>query len=60
MADTIACTGECTVALTLSLTPPTAEEVADMGIAFGLIVGTTVIIWGAKQVLNLFKADHES
>ena len=31
-----------------------------MGIAFGLIVGTTVVIWGAKQVLNLFKADHES
>jgi hypothetical protein len=57
---TIECSTACTVAVTLSLSPPTMEEVADLGAAFLLIMGVTVVIYGCRQVLNIFKADHES
>lgn len=60
MGTTVECTQGCTVALTLSMAPPTEEEISDLGIAFGLIVGATIVAWGAKQILNLFIADHES
>lgn len=42
------------------MAPPTPEEVADLGAAFLIIMGVTVVIYGCRQLLNIFKADHES
>lgn len=57
---TIDCSTACTVAVTLSLAPPTLEEVQDLGAAFGLIMVATAVIYGCRQLLNMLKADNDS
>jgi hypothetical protein len=57
---TIECSTACTVSVALTFPAPSTEEIADLGVAFMLIVGATVVIWGMRQLLKLVTADNES
>jgi hypothetical protein len=39
--------------------PVDPDRVADMAALFGLFIGVLVIVWGSKQLLNLFSGDIE-
>ncbi len=57
MADPVVCSGECTVSVQVAPVPLTPEEVADIGVLFGLLLVACVMVYCAKQLLNLFKVN---
>lgn len=64
MADTntaTASTDTVTVVVQLEPAPPNEERMADLLALFGLVIGACIVIWGAKQILNLFSInpDHD-
>ena len=64
MADTntaTASTDTVTVVVQVEPAPPNEERLADLLALFGLVIGACIVIWGAKQILNLFSInpDHD-
>lgn len=54
--STVHCTGTCTLVLTTETF--NAEKAADMSQLFGAFVAVLVVVWGVKQLLNLFTGDN--
>lgn len=53
-AQTIECTTACTVTLQLEPAPVTTEKLEDIGVAFGLMLFMVILVWGGRQVYNVF------
>lgn len=51
--------GTTTVVVQVEPAPPNEERMADLSALFALVIGACVVIWGAKQVLNLFSVNPE-
>lgn len=55
-SSTVHCTGTCTLILTAETF--NNEKAADMSQLFGAFVAVLVVVWGVKQLLNLFTGDN--
>lgn len=56
----IECTGTCTVTVQLEPAPVTTEKLEDIGLAFGLMLMTVILVWGGRQLYNVFNGGpHE-
>ncbi len=51
---TIECSTACTVTVQIEPAPADAEKLADLGLAFGLMLMVCLLIWGARQMLRVF------
>ncbi len=59
-AQTIECATACTVTLQLEPAPVTTEKLEDIGLAFGLMLMTVILVWGGRQLYNVFNGGpHE-
>lgn len=50
----IECSGACTVTVQIEPAPPSPENLTDLGAAWGLMLLALLMIWGAKQLYNVF------
>ncbi len=58
--QTINCDGACSVSVELKAAPPDPENVADIGMLFGLFLVSAVLVFCARELLNLFRVNpHE-
>lgn len=53
-AQTIECATACTVTLQLEPAPVTTEKLEDIGVAFGLMLFMVILVWGGRQLYNVF------
>lgn len=53
-AQTIECTTACAVTLQLEPAPVTTEKLADIALAFGLMLFIVILVWGGRQLYNVF------
>lgn len=51
--------GTLTVVVKVEPAPPSTERMQDLELLFGLSIVSLVVIWGAKQLLQLFQVNHE-
>ena len=60
MADpTIQCTTDCTVTVQLAPAPPQTDNLADIGMVFGLLLSVVFAVFCMRQIANLFIAPDE-
>lgn len=57
--QTIQCTTDCTVTVQLAPAPPQTDNVADIGMVFGLLLVAAVAVFCMRQLLNIFIAPDE-
>lgn len=49
----------CTVTVVVEPAPAKAEHVQDILDVFYLMLGVIVVVWGSRQIINLFSTDTE-
>jgi hypothetical protein len=57
--ETITCGSECAVTVQLAPAPPSTDNLADIGLVFSLFLGAVVVVWCARELLNVFRAPDE-
>jgi len=50
----VTCGAACTVTIQIAPAPATADDLADIGTAFGLMLMVVLLVWGARQIYNVF------
>ncbi|MFS2205142.1 hypothetical protein [Variovorax sp. Varisp36] len=55
----IQCTADCTVTVQLAPAPPQTDNLADIGVVFGLLLGIVFAVFCMRQLLNLFIAPDD-
>ena len=55
-----ATTEAVTVVVQLEPAPPNEERMQDLLTLFGLVMVALVVVWGAKQLLNLFSINPDN
>lgn len=59
-SSAIVCSGnQCTVTIQVAPIAMTDEQILDIGLLFGLFLTAGVIIFSAKQLLNIFKVNSD-
>ena len=54
--QTIECGAACTVTVQLAPAPPSTDNIADIGLVFGLLLLAAIVVFCARQFLKFFEA----
>lgn len=57
--EPVACSGTCTVTISVESAPLTEEKAQDLLVMFWAFVLLLVTVYGFKQILRLFTTDHD-
>ena len=55
-SQTIECGAACSITVELAPAPPSTDNLADIGLVFGLLLGAAVVVFCARQFLKFFEA----